>query len=278
MTPNKKTAARTEETPNDNVIKFELDLQDIGSCKHAILPILCENIVLDTPNSSTTCVTGTKITFYFPIIDGEDFNKGRYKAYYEDGGIVFLTYPVFPSYFLNDTLAFLTRMNPNIQQNEIITSAQATSGKDKAYKTYAMILPDGTKVNNKHFNDEYGDPEDNEFAVNIELIPNKFKLLDGHFAEQEQLVGAFSAFVEDSELKSTLKQPDIDARSSQHKMNSLYNRKAKTSGDDYNEQYRQEHEDTRSHFNEENANDQYGDFVGRKGQRHHGKGQRRRHY
>ena len=76
---------------------------------------------------------------------------------------------------------------------------------DKAYKTYAMILPDGMKVNNKHFNDEYGEPEPNVFAMNIELFPNRFKLVDGNIAEQLQHVGAFSAFVVDSELKSTLK-------------------------------------------------------------------------
>ena len=40
MTPKKKTAARIEKMPNDNVIEFELDLQDLGSYQYAILPIL----------------------------------------------------------------------------------------------------------------------------------------------------------------------------------------------------------------------------------------------
>ena len=111
--------------------------------------------------------------------------------------------------------------------------------------------------------------------MNIELFPNRFKLVDGNIAEQLQHVGAFSAFVVDSELKYTLEQPDTDARSSQHKMSSLYKtRQTKTSSNKYNQQDRQEREDTQSRFDEENINDQYGNFAGGKGQRHHGKGQR----
>ena len=180
---------------------IKLNLEEPWLTPESFLPVVTHNVLIKTKSGGHK--TTSKVAFYFPIADINDYlNKKFTVELNENGQVIIFKGPHAATYMWAQAAHLLVRCaGDDATEAEMISHLQLAhqledGERKKIYKELHLCLPEDYSVNNNLFNDG---ARGLEVILDIEQITTKVMVNGETLAEQIHAFGKFAVSVDGSE-------------------------------------------------------------------------------
>jgi len=181
-------------------------------------------------SDSATAVS--KVSFYFPVLDYQDYIDRRYTAYIsDDGGKIVLRLPTCPNYMKNSMGHVCKIFHQEVQESEMIAHGTvAGTASSRLTKVIEITLDGGETFNNYYFND--GMPGF-ELFIDSKPLPIYSKDQNGNSMAHELSLASFSVAIDGTEKQVRLEAKRQNGPSPHDRAVNEYLRQRSSNGKDY---------------------------------------------